>query len=212
MNITSTYTKFLDDLKMIYREYKEDDDISFGVLCASYNQTEAREYIYEFLDDFDEESGDYYDFFIPGFQECKEEKAADIVLERTNKKYKFDRKVYKDFCDNFFNFYGISKTYNPMLILMSVKPGRMGEAQYIIIELDTCNSCGVKRSGVFFKQIFELAKKEVNVRAMKNNFIKNYIKGNWMESIINFLSGEIVQEINKVGREIKRYRIRNNEL
>lgn len=211
MKITSTYKKFLDDLDKIYREYGDADDISFGVLCASYNQTEAREYIYEFLDDFDEQSGDYYDFFIPGFQECKEGKEPHIVLSRTGKAYRFERKVYKDFCDDFFSYYGIHKTYNPILVLMSVNPGRMGEAQYIVIELDTYNSCGVKRSGELFDQIFEVAKKEMHVKAVKNSMIKSYIKGNWINSMVNVLSGDLLEETQKIGDELKRYRVRSNK-
>ena len=93
---------------------------------------------------------------------------------------------------------------------MSVNPGRMDEAQYIVIELDTYISCGVKRSGVLFDQIFKVAKKEISVKALKNNMLKSYLKGNWIDSLVNVLSGDWLEEIQKIGDELKRYRIRSN--
>ena len=41
--------------------------VVIGILIADWRQTEAREYILNYMNMFDEESGKFIDFFIPGY-------------------------------------------------------------------------------------------------------------------------------------------------
>lgn len=52
--------------------------ITVGILIADGNQTAARDYIINYMDKFDKESGKYIDFFVPGYCEKISDSAVSI--------------------------------------------------------------------------------------------------------------------------------------
>lgn len=71
MNPTGSYLRFQNDLLDRYSNYEDSDFVTFGILIADPRQTAAREFIFNYLNVFDRESGDYFDFFIPGYTEVE---------------------------------------------------------------------------------------------------------------------------------------------
>lgn len=52
--------------------------ITVSILIADGNQTAARDYIINYMDKFDKESGKYIDFFVPGYCEKISDSAVSI--------------------------------------------------------------------------------------------------------------------------------------
>lgn len=105
-------------------------------------------------------------------------------------------------------YFGIKYTFNPMLILMTMKKGYKGTAKYIVIELDDYGDYGVRRSGQLFLDIFEATKKSSNLNDIKDSLTGTYIKGNVLDSIINAIGQEWLCEIRRSSNELKRYKIK----
>lgn len=202
---TSTYARFQQEILDRYSDYEETDFVTFGILLADVRQTEAREYILNYLNRFDRRSGKFFDFFIPGYDKHNHDYGESIKLRGTQ--YFFNSELFDEFCDNLENDFSIHYTFNPMLILMTMKKGYKGSAQYVIIELDEHGQHGVKRSGELFEALFEAARSGAQLNNLRNSLVKTYLKGNLLESITNAIAPNWLCEINKQASELKRYRI-----
>lgn len=64
MELVTTFEKLS---RRILEKYDEDIPITMGILVADYRQSDAREYILNYLNRFDERSGRYIDFYLPGY-------------------------------------------------------------------------------------------------------------------------------------------------
>ena len=60
-------TTFESLSKRVLEKYDEEIPITMGILVADYRQSDAREYILNYLNRFDEKSGKYIDFYLPGY-------------------------------------------------------------------------------------------------------------------------------------------------
>ena len=129
MELVST---FEDMIKRIFSKY-DDIPITIGILIADYRQTEAREYILNYLNIFDKKSGKYIDFYLPGYNQIKKydnNKSKHIYMEiknyneankiiavnRTRKEYFFDDIVFENFLYEFETKTSVKYVYNPMLV------------------------------------------------------------------------------------------------
>ena len=201
-----SYERLYYDILKRYKEYTNTEYVTFGILIADPRQTEAREYILNYLDIFNRESGKFFDFFIPGyFQEFYE---SDYNIQVGNITYGFNVKLFNEFCNNLKNDFDIQYTFNPMLILMSMPKGDKNRAQFVIIELDDYNDYGIRRSGELFLKIFSIAKADNRLCEINNELRNTYIKGNAIESIINAIGSDWLSEITKKTKEINRYKIK----
>jgi len=216
--------------KRILENYDYNECITFGILIADYQQSEAKQYIINYLDMFDEKSGKYIDFFVPGYYV----KSKDIIIDyekryhpnmeirwdmesetpafvKNNIRYYFSESIFKDFLFDLEHRMGIKYTYNPMLILVEVKKGYCrGQIEFqdrMIIELDDTTSGGVKRSGELFNAIFEFAKREVGLDKYGKLLRMYYIKGNVVNRIASALSGNWVESVTSTVEDTVRYRI-----
>ena len=207
MNPTGSFDRFKDDILTKYNDYEYGDIVTFGILVADPRQSEAKEYIYNYLDVFHKKSGRNFDFFIPGYTEysCSDSIQA-IILNR--KKYYFDEKMFFDFLDKIEEKFKIEYTYNPMLILMSMELGNVASSEYIVLELDDTDKHNIRRSGVLFREIFQLAHTTKSLQDIHSGFIKTYLKGNLLNNILEILQQDSLLEIIKIGENFKKYRIR----
>ena len=210
MNPTGSYLRFEDDLLNRYSDYGDSDFVTFGILIADPRQTAAREFIFNYLNVFDRESGDYFDFFIPGYTEVKwPDDAQKMDIRIREKEYFFSQKLFDDFWLNLEKNFDFEYTFNPMLILMSMQLGRINTAEYIILELDDANNNGIQRSGMLFRMIFRLARTNPQLNDFQTMFQRTYVKGNWLNTIVNAIGQDWLTEIDRTHGELKRFKIKH---
>ena len=218
--------------KMLLEKYDDEICVTMGILIADYRQSEAREYILNYMNRFDELSGKYIDFYLPGYymftgdsedewerrqhhnmcvsRHCSTH--APVYLDRTGAPYYFDDYLFEDFLREFSKKTGVGYTYNPMLILIEVKNERYrGQIQFqnkIVIELDENSPRGIRRSGQLFEAIFDIAKREVNLNRFGRALKIKYIKGNAVQKIASMLDGNFIEAIGESVEGIMTYRIK----
>ena len=204
-----SYDRFSSDLLSRYRDVGESERVTFGILLVDPRQTEARQHICNYLDVFNEESGAYFDFFIPGYFEEPWECDAEGSIRIGNRVYYFSQKDFNNFWRNLEKEFSIEYTFNPMLILMSMEIARKQTAEFIVIELDSKSPYGVARSGMLFRRIFQAAKTSPLLSDIQTTIRSTYIKGNWLDAIVNALGPDWLVEVQKQNNELRRYRIRS---
>ena len=89
-----------------------------------------------------------------------------------------------------------------------MKAGRIGEAQKIVIELDNLGGYGVKRSGIFFRDIFDISRLDGSLEEISHDIEKLYVRGNLIDSIINSLGQDWLVELKKTKNEIRKFKIK----
>lgn len=206
--------------------------VTMGILVADYRQTEAREYILNYLNRFDEKSGKYIDFYLPGYYMYARENENEwqtrshqnicisrhcssdnpIHISRLNEKFYFDDYLFEDFLREFEKRTGIAYTYNPMLILVEVNKsvgyGAIEFQDKMVIELDNGIPGGIRRSGILFEEIFAIAQREVNMKWFGKELRMHYIKGNAVKTIVSILEGNLIEAMADTTEGIRKYRIR----
>lgn len=206
--------------------------ITMGILIADYRQTDAREYILNYMNRFDELSGKYIDFYLPGYymyaRESKNEWKArshenmcisrhcssnqPIYIGRTGEKFYFDDYLFEDFLREFEKKTGIHYIYSPMLVLVEVNKsvgyGAIEFQDKMVIDLDDGTSQGIKRSGVLFEEIFTLAKRNVNLAHFGKDMRLYYLKGNAVKAIASILDGNLLETIVSTVEGVRSFRIK----
>lgn len=116
MNPVRTFDQITQEILDKY-DYKT---ITVGILIADGNQTAARDYIINYMDKFDKESGKYIDFFVPGYCERISNSTVSIekryhpnayekwicmgdlpmfIIRRNQTAYYFDKFLFDDFIE-----------------------------------------------------------------------------------------------------------------
>ena len=207
MNPVGSYYRLEGELREAQQKLGLDACITFGILFVDARQSEAKEHIINYMNSFDRKSGKYFDFFIPGYVEYGKGEPA-FKLKRTTQEFFFDDDLFDEFCEWSERKLGIEYTYNPMLILISMKAGRIGEAQKIVIELDNLGGYRVKRSGIFFRDIFDISRLDGSLEEISHDIEKLYVRGNLIDSIINSLGQDWLVELKKTKNEIRKFKIK----
>lgn len=225
-------TTFESLSKKILEKYEEDIPITMGILVADYRQTDAREYILNYLDRSDKKSGKFIDFYLPGYymftKESKNEwknrshqnicisrhcsSSFPVYISRLKENFYFDGYLFDDFLYEFENKTGISYTYSPMLVLVEVNKRKgYGQIEFqdkMVINLDDGTPGGVRRSGVLFEEIFNIAKHEVKLDRFKREMRMRYLKGNAVKTIVSILNGNMIEPLTENVEGIMKYRIK----
>lgn len=209
---TGSFKRFRADLLETYKDYGKDEYVTFGILIADYRQTDAREYIYNYIDLFDKESGRYFDFFIPGYGELNYVGDARKCFTIREKDYYFSERLFKDFCAQLSIYFDIKYSFNPMLILMAMIPNKIHTAKCIAIYLDDDKNYGVKRSGVLFRKIFSFAVHDPTIEGFESFFRKTYIMGDCIDSILNLFGKGSLVELKNYSRKYRCYKIKDLRL
>ncbi len=213
-------------------KYGEGFPITMGILVADYRQSDAREYILNYLNRFDEKSGKYIDFYLPGYYMFSEESKYEwkhrshqniciskhcsskkpVFISRLKENFYFDGYLFEDFLRDFENKTAISYTYSPMLILVEVNKsngyGRLEFQNKMVIDLNDGTPCGVRRSGVLFEAIFNIAKHETRLDRFRREIRMYYLKGNAVKTVARFLDGNIIEPLAETAEGIMQYRIK----
>lgn len=224
-------TTFESLSKKVLQKY-EGISITMGILIADYRQTDAREYILNYMNRFDELSGKYIDFYLPGYYMYAQESNNDwktrshenmcisrhcssnepIYISRTNELFYFDDYLFEDFLREFEKKTGISYTYSPMLVLVEVNKavgyGTIEFQDKMVIDLDDGTPHGIRRSGVLFEQIFAIAKRYVNLDRFEKDIRLHYIRGNAVNTIAGILDGSLLETMVSNVEGIRKYRIK----
>lgn len=225
-------TTFENLSERVLEKYDEEVPIAMGILVADYRQSEAREYILNYLNRFDEKSGKYIDFYLPGYYMFSEESKDEwehrshqniciskhcsserpIFISRLKENFYFDGYLFEDFLRDFENKTSISYTYSPMLILVEVnKRNGYGYLEFqnkMVIDLDDGTPRGIRRSGVLFEEIFNIAKRQTGLDRFGREIRMYYLKGNAVKTIARFLDGNIIEPLAETVEGILQYRIK----
>lgn len=225
---TGDFQRFKSDILYYYNDDCY-DEITFGILIADPRQSEAQEYIYNYLNVFHDASNKLFNFFIPGYKKIIYDSGAyNMNISRAttssvyfdgshyrikfnNIEFEFEQKLFDEFCKELNSYFGIRYTFNPMLILMCMKPGHIHTARYIVIELDDNEFHSARRSGQFFMNLFATVRPDDNLEHIQHDIINTFLKGNLLDSIVNAISGSWLDAIKPIGKEIKRYRIKHHK-
>lgn len=230
MNPAKTYNEI--GLKIL-ENCNVGETITVGILVADGDQNDAKKYIINYMDTFDEKSGKYIDFYIPGYYENSTDEDSDIArkyhpnsyvrkaenldqyafsLQRTGASYYFDRILFESFLNDMEKRMGIRYTYNPMLILVEInKSLYRGEIEYqkkLVIELDEDPNMGLRRTGQLFDAIFDSAKKYVHLDRFGEQVRMYYIKGKAINNIVKVLQGEWIEAVADLAADILRFRLK----
>nr|WP_302305450.1 hypothetical protein [Ruthenibacterium lactatiformans] len=151
-----TYDRFLRKIKG--QEFSQEKVNYFGVLFCDVRQTNAREYVLNYLDVFNKRSGKYIDFYIPGYIPAEEYYGSrnHNAIYIGKQKYIFDQSQYIEFCDRFEHDFGVGFPFSATLVLLEYNTGHFSKARKIVFELEYSES-GIKSAGNLFLNIFNCA-------------------------------------------------------
>lgn len=151
-----TYDRFLRKIKG--QEFSQEKVNYFGVLFCDVRQSNAREYILNYLDVFNNRSGKFIDFYIPGYipsDECYDQRNCNII-QIGKQKYIFDEQQYIEFCSRFEYDFGVEFPFSATLVLLEYTSGSFLKARKIVFELENSKN-GIKSAGSLFLSIFNCA-------------------------------------------------------
>jgi len=204
---TGNYERFKNDVLERYEAI--DIPITFGVLIADYRQDRAKQYILKYLKVFDAESNEYIDFFIPGYQPDYSGKNNEClrVKDRRGYRYFFDEDIFEGFITEFQKTFHYAYEFNPVLVLVELNGKQFANARKIVIELDSPDS-DIRRAGSLFLEIFNIAKRHVNIEDFSKFLVGTYLKGAYADAIIQAIGNDLLSEINNQQKNIRRFTIK----
>lgn len=85
-----------------------------------------------------------------------------------------------------------------------------GEIEYqniLVIDLDDNSPKGIRRSGLLFDEIFEIAKREVNLSRFERELRMHYLKGNKVKTLVRALDGNFIESLSDTLQGIMQYKI-----
>lgn len=199
-----------DRLKYEIMEWYNDIDIpiTFGILIADYEQSLAKEYIINYMDVFDKRSNRYIDFFIPGYVIYGSD--DDIRTSMKNKQgdaYYFSRTLFHDFIEKFETYFDYKYEFNPVLILVELKNRNFVGTKKIVIELDS-ERTSIKKAGVLFNNIFEIAKRYVSITDFSRELTATYLKNTLADSVIDAIDNSMLTELYTQKKNIRVFQIK----
>lgn len=147
-----TYDRFVQKIKG--REGKGKPRY-LGVLFCDIEQQNVKEYIINYMEVFNKNSAEHLDFYIPGYLNSTTRCTSDM-FEFKNEKYKFNRKIYNEFCYNFSHDFNMPFPYVATLVLLEYKSGDFKNSKKSVFNLEEIKG-GLKNSGCFFDLIFKSA-------------------------------------------------------
>ena len=153
-----TYARFLQKIKG--QELFGEKVNYFGVLFCDVRQSNAKEYILNYLNLFNQRSGKYIDFYIPGYIHADEyfEKKSRNTIQLGTQKYVFDLYRYNEFCERFEIDFGVSFPFSATLVLLEYTTGHFSTARKLVFELEYSEN-GIKASGTLFLIFSNVQKK-----------------------------------------------------
>jgi hypothetical protein len=198
-----TYERLVYEIK---RRENPDLPVTFGLLIADFDQQKCREYVLNYIDVFNYKSGEYINFYLPGYME-DEMYQSEKKITIKNKNYYFKREIFHEFLMKLEQDFGIDFPYNPVLILLEYDRGHFKMSKRIVIELDA-NGSQIERTGEFFEQIFSIARKVVSLDDVSEALVAKQMKNGLLDTIVGMVDNSYISAIyNKYG-ECKKYKLK----
>lgn len=201
----------LEDVKNMLRDCGV-CNATIGILVADYRQPDCKNYIINYLSDFDTRSGSFIDFYIPGYRlrgntdysflwHFSSATHQDATVE-------FDCNSFEQAIREIEAVLSVQYTYNPLLILVDVDSNstRVFKSK-IVIELDDNDSHSVRRSGLLFREIFEYAKHDNSIRNISYKLEKFCLAKSAHSIVEHLLQGDYITACATLSRPLK-YRLR----
>lgn len=197
------YERLVFELK---NREKKDIPVTFGLLIADYHQQSCREYILNYINRFDYKSGQYINFYLPGYLE-KEWLNPDEKITINRKDFYFNRELYLKFLDKLEDDFKIEYPYNPILILLEYFKGHFSTARRIIIELNE-NGSDIKQVGKVFDKIFEIANEKVSLADFSKELMKDKLKESLLDYVIEGINNSYLTAIINKNKEVNKYKLK----
>lgn len=182
-----------------------DIPITFGILIGDYRQTRCREYVLNYIERFNEESGYWINFYLPGYID-DDNFSNENKLTIKNKNYYFDEKLYDVFLKELASNFGIAYSYNPVLVLVECQNGKLGESRKIIIDLDR-NGSDIQNTGNLFDDIFEISQEVVNLDDFSKKLKINNFNSGIFDKVIDSVGSNALKNVKLALKENNRYKI-----
>jgi hypothetical protein len=205
MYCTGDFERLSNEVLDRYRD--TDITISFGILIADFEQSDAREYIINYLNIFNKRSSNYIDFFIPGYVTRRTENSINTrMYSKSGESYYFDRSTFEDFIEQFEEKFDYKYDFNPVLIIVELEKNNFTNTRKMIVELDDTQFC-IKQSGALFSNIFNIAKKYIRIEDISRELTAMYVKGTVIDSLVHIIDGDFGEGIDSQRRIIWKYRV-----
>ncbi len=230
MNPVST----LDDIcTQILSKYTY-DSIVIGILVADGRSAMTKEYILNYMQLFDERSGNYVDFFILGYYSDIDNGKDNIfakkhplqengyngneifTIEREQIiKYYFSQDLFLNFIREMPDRLGVNYIYRPMFMFVEVKKekGDIIFSRKVVVDLTNPLDRGVDinnimLTGQLFDAIFEYSKCERNIVKQGENTRAFYFKNTFIDDLTTAIDGNPARTILNLSRELKNFRVK----
>lgn len=209
-----TYSRFLRKIKGQEGFERTEKVNYFGVLFCDVRQSKSREYILNYLDIFNQKSGKYIDFYIPGYipsEEFYENNDPVDKIEVGEKIFIFSRKEYLDFCNSFSSDFGMDFPFSATLVLLEYRFGNFSTARKIVLELEAAED-GIKSSGNLFLTIFKCAEAGEMAKTLDDLFYRlteherTGIFAAAAKSVLNFLGVDLEPVLDQC-KKIYKFRV-----
>lgn len=143
---------------------------TIGLLFVDSRQNDVRQYLTNYLDVFNTESGKYLDFCIPGYSSSKIQ-TSDNCIQIKNDFWFFNHNNYTSFQKEMKLNYNVPFSTTAYLLLLEIgDPGSFKRT--IKIELDK-NKDDVRNAGDLFQQLFEFTREKIAFEEIRNWIIRN---------------------------------------
>lgn len=198
-----SYERLVYEIK---RRENPDLPVTFGLLIADFDQQKCKEYILNYIDVFNYKSGEYINFYLPGYmEEGMYESKKKITIK--GKDYYFKREIFLEFLMKLEQDFDIDFPYNPVLILLEYDRGHFKMSKRIVIELDA-NGAQIERTGDFFEQIFSIARRVVSLEDVSEALVAKQLKGGLLDTIFAMVDNSYLSAIYNKHGECKKYKLK----
>lgn len=200
-----TYDRFIQKVKG--REGKEKVTNVFGVLLADVRQPDTRGYILNYLDRFHLSSGEYIDFYIPGYFEDTDTFYKTEYIELETEKYFFSSQAYDEFTRKFVQDFGLKGKGVPVLYLIEWEKGAFEKSKIIEFDLDG-GEYSVKKTVELFEFLFSLTRNNEDLVGINNRLE--------LEKLGEYLSNDLIDDLGiplvtigkNVGKLLRKFKVR----
>jgi len=194
---TGSFDRMKSDVINRYEEY--DIPLTVGILIADARQADVKQYVLNYLKRFDKNSGQTFDFFIPGYINNNSAGSIKLDFSKEGQQFYFSYEKYEEFLNQIEVRMGVMLNNQPTLILAEFKKGVFGNM--MIIELNDQNISVKNKSYDLFMRIFEISKKHVDINKFRDKLRSTYIVG----GLVNLLKTELEKKlIVRIGTEVSR--------
>lgn len=188
-----------DKMDIILRNLLGDSDklhtFMTGVLLVDGRTVDANEYVLKYISDFNRESGNYIDFYLPGYISERDSYKAgdsftrDYPISIAGELFYFQPYLYERAQDEYEYEWKIERSSSPMLILMDIvkEHGSYLVKQHLVISLKNYMKNSTTTVQELFHKIFKYAKKNTGMGSLMYHFRFRVLLGNHVPEIKRFL-------------------------